>query len=173
VSVPSRLRRGPEDTRPPGDDLPAAALPLDAHEGVPAIGVTGEHVVQAVLVRSPLSGTIVRIALPAVASALLMTLFTSVDAFWVGTRLGPTALAAVSTSVFWIWMSIALAEMVAVGLTAVAAWRHGQRRSDQAARAVGEALLFALALGTVVAIAGLLFLDWLFAVMDTPAEVTG
>jgi putative MATE family efflux protein len=169
VSLPQRER---DDTRPPGEDMPAAALPLDAHEGVPAIGVTGEHVAQAALVHAPLSTTIVRVALPAVASALLMTLFTSVDAFWVGTRLGPTALAAVSTSVFWIWMLIALAEMVAVGLTAVAARRHGQRHPDEAARAVGDALLFSLALGTAVAITGLLTLDWLFAVMRTPDDVT-
>jgi putative MATE family efflux protein len=152
--------------------MPAAALPLDAHEGVPAIGVTGEFVAQAALVHSPLSRTIVRVALPSVASALLMTLFTSVDAFWVGTRLGPTGLAAVSTSVFWIWMLIALAEMVAVGLTAVAARRHGQRRPTEAARAVGAALLFSLTLGIAVAIVGLLMLDWLFAVMHTPADVS-
>jgi Na+-driven multidrug efflux pump len=172
VSSPTQLRRERDDTRPPGDDMPAAALPLDAHEGVPAIGVTGEHIAHAVLVHSPLSGTIVRVALPAVASALLMTLFTSVDAFWVGTRIGPTGLAAVSTSVFWIWMLIALAEMVAVGLTAVAARRHGQRRPGEAARTVGDALLFALTLGILVAAAGLLLLDWMFAVMHTPPDVT-
>jgi putative MATE family efflux protein len=172
VSSTSQLRREPDDTRPPGDDMPAAALPLDAHEGVPAIGVTGEHVAAAVLVHSPLSRTILRVALPSVASALLMTLFTSVDAFWVGTRIGPTGLAAVSISVFWIWMLIALAEMVAVGLTAVAARRHGQRRPGEAARAVGDALLFALTLGIVVAVAGLLLLDWLFGVMHTPPDVT-
>ncbi|HEU5183135.1 MAG TPA: MATE family efflux transporter [Gemmatimonadaceae bacterium] len=152
--------------------MPAAALPLDAHEGVPAIGVTGEHVAAAALVRYPLSGTIVRVALPSVASALLMTLFTSVDAFWVGTRIGSTGLAAVSTSVFWIWMLIAVAEMVAVGLTAVASRRHGARRPEEAARAVGSALLFSLTLGVAVAIAGLLMLDWLFAVMQTPPDVT-
>lgn len=161
-----------DDTRPPGEDMPAAALPLDAHEGVPAIGVTGEHVAAAALVRNPLAGTIVRVALPAVASALLMTLFTSVDAFWVGTRIGSTGLAAVSTSVFWIWMLIAIAEMVAVGLTAVASRRHGARRPAEAARAVGSALLFSLTLGVAVAIAGLLMLDWLFAVMRTPPDVT-
>jgi putative MATE family efflux protein len=172
VSSTSQLRRERDDTRPPGDDTPAAALPMDAHEGVPAIGVTGEHLVEAVLAHGPLSRTIVRVALPSVASALLMTLFTSVDAFWVGTRIGPTGLAAVSTSVFWIWMLIALAEMVAVGLTAVAARRHGQRRPDEAARAVGDALLFALALGIVVAIAGLLVVDWMFAVMHTSPDVT-
>jgi putative MATE family efflux protein len=152
--------------------MPAAALPLDAHEGVPAIGVTGEFVAQAALVHSPLSRTIVRVALPSVASAVLLTLFTSVDAFWVGTRIGPTGLAAVSTSVFWIWMLIALAEMVAVGLTAVAARRHGQGAPADAARAVGDALLFALGLGIVVALVGLLLLDWLFAVMHTSADVS-
>lgn len=152
--------------------MPAAALPLDAHEGIPAIGITGEFVAQAALVHSPLSRTIVRVALPSVASALLMTLFTSVDAFWVGTRLGPTGLAAVSTSVFWIWMLIALAEMVAVGLTAVAARRHGQRRPAEAARAVGAALIFALALGAGVAVVGLLMLDRAFAVMHTSPEVS-
>jgi putative MATE family efflux protein len=168
----SRSQHERDVTRPPGDEMPAAALPLDVHEGVPAIAVTGEHVAQAALVRSPLSRTIVRVALPSVASTLLMTLFTSVDAFWVGTRLGPTGLAAVSTSVFWIWMLIAIAEMVAVGLTAVAARRHGERRPGDAARAVGDALLFALALGAVVAVAGLLMLDAIFAVMHTPPEVT-
>ena len=52
----------------------------------------------------------------------------SVDAFWVGTRIGADGLAAVSTSVFWIWMIMSVAEMVSVGLTAVAARRHGEGR---------------------------------------------
>ncbi len=172
MSARRQLERAADDTRPPGDDMPAAALPLDAHDGVPAIGVTGEFVAQAALVDSPLASTIVRVAVPSVASALLMTLFTSVDAVWVGTRIGPVGLAAVSTSVFWIWMLIALAEMVAVGLTAVASRRHGQRRPREAARAVGAALVFALGLGLAAALVGLLLLDWLFAVMHTPADVT-
>ncbi|HJR41983.1 MAG TPA: MATE family efflux transporter [Gemmatimonadaceae bacterium] len=171
MSARRLLEEGADDTRPPGD-TPAAALPMDAHEGVPAIGVTGEFVAQASLVHRPLPGTILRVAIPSVASALLMTLFTSVDAFWIGTRLGPIGLAAVSTSVFWIWMLIALAEMVAVGLTAVASRRHGQRRPKQAARAVGAALVFSLGLGLAVALVGLLILDWLFAVMHTPPDVT-
>ena len=49
-----------------------------------------------------------RPALPAVASTLLMTVFATVDALWVGRFLGPVALAAVSTSVFWIWLIIAV-----------------------------------------------------------------
>jgi putative MATE family efflux protein len=101
-----------------------------------------------------------------------MTLFSSVDAFWVGTRIGPTGLAAVSTSLFWIWMIISLAEMIGVGLTAVAARRFGERRLDEAARLSGDSLLFAVALGIVVALLGTWALPYLFSLMQTPPDVT-
>src|SRR5262245_6290622 len=113
-----------------------------------------------------------RVALPAVASSLLMTLFSSVDAFWVGTRLGPDSLAAVSTSLFWIWMIVALGEMVGVGLTAVAARRRGEARRDEAARVAGDSTLFAFAIGCAVAGVGLFSLDLMFSAMHTPSAVT-
>lgn len=124
------------------------------------------------LATDALPGVVLRLGLPAVASALLLTMFVSLDAAWVGHFVGGAGLAAVSTSIFWIWVIVSLAEMVSVGLTAVAARRHGERRNDEAARAVGDALLFTLALGVVTAVAGLVFLPRLFAVMNTPAEVT-
>jgi putative MATE family efflux protein len=95
-----------------------------------------------------------------------------VDAYWVGTRIGAQGLAAVSTSIFWVWMIVALAEMVSIGLTAVAARRHGERRSADAAGIVAEALVFAVVLGLAVAVLGTLLLDELFAVMHTPSDVT-
>lgn len=110
-------------------------------------------------------------ALPAVASNLLMTLFASADAYWVGTRLGPAGLAAVSTSVFWIWGIVSVAELVSIGLTAVAARRHGEGRPDEAARTCADALLLALGLGLVISAAGLAWLPELLAVMQTPADV--
>jgi putative MATE family efflux protein len=124
------------------------------------------------LVADPLRATILRVAVPAVASSLLMTLFSSVDAFWVGTHLGASGLAAVSTSLFWIWMIVSLAEMIGVGLTAVAARRHGERRADEAARLSGDAMLFSLMLGVVVAAVGVPLLPHFFALMETPADVT-
>lgn len=133
---------------------------------MPAAAVPGTS-----LVDDPLPRVIARVAFPAVASNLLMTLFLAVDAYWVGTRLGATALAAVTSSVFWVWMGIAVAEMVSIGLTAVAARRHGERRPDEAARAAGDALLLALALGAAAAVAGRLLLGEMFAVMDTPPDV--
>lgn len=124
------------------------------------------------LAEDALFRVVVRVGVPAVASALLLTAFVSLDAAWVGHFVGGAGLAAVSTSIFWIWLIVSIAEMVSVGLTALAARRHGERRDDEAARAVGDALAFALALGLLTAATGLLLLPRLFALMETPAEVT-
>jgi putative MATE family efflux protein len=146
-------------------------LPFEAHDGAAPVSLSPASDAPNV-VNDPLTDVIRRVALPAVASNVLMTVFASVDAFWVGTRIGATGLAAVSTAVFWIWVVIALAEMVGVGLTAVAARRHGERRSAEAASIVGEAVVFAVALGAVVGIVGAANVDRLFALMRTPPEVT-
>jgi putative MATE family efflux protein len=147
------------------------SVPLDPRDGIAPVGVADRRTA-AHLIHDSLGKTIARVALPAVASSLLMTLFASVDAFWVGTRLGSDGLAAVSTSLFWIWMMVALAEMIGVGLTAVAARRHGEARTDEAARVAGDALLFTLAMGICVSAIGMMSLRGLFAVMETPPAVT-
>ena len=124
------------------------------------------------LVDDHLPRVIRRVALPAVASNLLMTLFASMDAYWVGTRIGPEGLAAVSTGIFWVWLVVSIAEGVALGLTALASRRHGEGNPDEAARVAAGALTFALALGVLVGIAGALGVDRLFAFMQTPSDVT-
>ena len=161
----------PAHTRPTPEE-PSAALPFDARDGVMAVAVTDEHAALPVLVSGPLARTIASVAFPSVGSIFLLTFFITADAYWVGTRIGPQGLAAVSTSMFWIWAVVSLAELCSVGLTAVAARRHGERRPDLAARVVGDALLLALAMSLVVAAAGQLFLDGLFAIEHTPPEVT-
>ncbi|HTJ20832.1 MAG TPA: MATE family efflux transporter [Gemmatimonadaceae bacterium] len=148
-----------------------ASLPVEPHEGIAPVAVTGRGDA-AHLVGGSLRATILRVALPAVASSLLMTLFSSVDAFWVGTKIGAAGLAAVSTSLFWIWMIVSLAEMVGVGLTAVAARRHGELRAGEAAKLAGDALAFSIGLGIIVALVGTSQLASLFRVMETPPEVT-
>ena len=157
------------ETRPPDPD-PAAAFPFEGHEATTAVVVPPAD--RRSLVDMPLPRVIARLAVPAVMSNLLMTVFFSVDAYWVGTRLGSSALAAVTASMFWIWMLVAIAEMVSVGLTAVAARRHGEKQPDEAARIVGELLRFTLLLGAVVAALGLLSLDGFFAAMRTSPEAT-
>src|SRR5215212_8042215 len=121
------------------------SLPIEPHEGLTPVAITSEwEAIQ--LVSDPLPRTIARVALPAVASSLLMTLFTSVDAYWIGTRIGANGLAAASIAVFWIWLIISVAEMVNVGVTAVAARRHGEGRADEAAHVAGDAPLLSLVL---------------------------
>ncbi|MHB1225521.1 MAG: MATE family efflux transporter, partial [Gemmatimonadaceae bacterium] len=156
-----------ETARAPVPD-PAAALPFNARDGAVAVAATHAND----LVSGDLARAVRRIAIPAVASNLLMTLFASLDAYWVGTRVGSAGLAAVSISIFWIWMVIAFAEMVGVGLTAVVARRHGERRPQEAARVAADAILLAAALGMVVAALGSWQLDNMFALMHAPAEVT-
>ncbi|HET7188967.1 MAG TPA: MATE family efflux transporter [Gemmatimonadaceae bacterium] len=147
------------------------SLPVESHEGLAPVAITNEWEA-AHLVADPLPRTIARVALPAVASSLLMTLFFSVDTFWIGTRVGATGLAAASTAVFWIWLLVSIAEMVSVGLTAVASRRYGEGRGSEAARIAGDALVLALVLGALCGIAGLLLLPHLFAVMHTPPDVS-
>jgi putative MATE family efflux protein len=122
-------------------------------------------------VREPLRRLVWRVAAPAVASNLLMTTFLAADAFWIGRYVGAGALAAVTASVFWVWMGISVAEMVSIGLTALASRRHGERRPREAARAAGDALLLAVALGAAAALAGRLGAGGMLALMDTPADV--
>lgn len=167
MSEPDITQPVPADARPPEMD-PAAALPFNARDG--AVPVAGPH--SGALVSGDLSRAVRGIAIPAVASNLLMTLFASLDAYWVGTRVGSEGLAAVSTSVFWIWMVVAVAEMVGVGLTAVAARRHGEGRPGEAARTAGDAVFLAVGLGLVIALLGSWRLDHLFAIMHTPPEVS-
>ena len=154
-------------TRPPDAD-PAAAFPFEGHESTTTLVV--EPANRAALVDKPLHLVIAQLAIPAVMSNLLMTVFFSVDAYWVGTRIGPSGLAAVTGSMFWIWMIVSLAEMVSVGLTAVAARRHGEKRPEEAARVIGELLRFTLVLGAIVAAVGLVFLDQMFDAMRTPPD---
>lgn len=124
------------------------------------------------LVDDALPRVIRRVAIPAVASNLLMTLFTTLDAYWVGTRIGPEGLAAVSTGMFWVWLVLAFAEGLALGLTALAARRHGEGNPIEAARVAGGALVFTLATGVLVGVVGALGVGALFAFMQTPPEVT-
>jgi putative MATE family efflux protein len=147
------------------------SLPVEPHDGLAPVAITSEWEA-AQLVADPLPRTIARVALPAVASSLLMTLFLSVDAFWIGTHVGAAGLAAASTAIFWIWLLVSVAEMISVGLTAVAARRYGEGRGKEAARTAGDALVLAMLLGLVCGAIGLAVLPHLFAIMETPAEVT-
>jgi Na+-driven multidrug efflux pump len=122
------------------------------------------------LVDDALPRVIRRVAIPAVASNLLMTLFASMDAYWVGTRIGPDGLAASPRRSSGSGWSCRSPRGGAGGHGAGgAAARRGQAKTRACG---GGALVFALALGAVVGVTGALSVDTLFAFMQTPPEVT-
>src|SRR6476661_7874346 len=91
VAWSKRWRRRPAAEFHVLEPTRSTSLPVETHEGIAPVAVTGDWQA-AHLVSDSLRATVLRIALPAVASSLLMTLFSSVDAFWVGTRIGATGL---------------------------------------------------------------------------------
>jgi len=97
--------------------------------------------------------------------------FNLIDSIWVGRLIGPAALAAVSTSGFYVWVALSLGEMVEIGLIAVAARRHGEGDPESAARAAAAAVVYALCAGLVVSVAGELLADTMFRLMSVPPEV--
>ncbi len=101
-----------------------------------------------------------------------MTAFHNVDTFWIGRSLGADALAAVTGAIFWVWLVISIGEMVSIGLDAVAARRHGERRPHDAARTVSDGFMLALLLGSTIAIATPFLLSWLFTMLGTNASVS-
>src|SRR5260221_14396921 len=97
--------------------------------------------------------------------------FNLIDSIWVGRLIGPAALAAVSTSGFYVWVALSLGEMVEIGLIAVAARRHGEGDPERAARAAAAGGGYALCAGLVVSIAGGLLAGTMFRLMSVPPEV--
>src|SRR5204863_335945 len=97
--------------------------------------------------------------------------FNFLDSIWVGRLIGPAALAAVSTSGFYVWVALSLGEMVEIGLIAVAARRHGEGDPERAARAAAAAVVYAVCAGLVVSAAGERLADPMFRLMSVPPEV--
>lgn len=123
------------------------------------------------IISGPLRPAILRLALPAVGTTLFQVLFNVTDTFWVGRTLGSTALAAVSLASYSVWALVSVGELVGVGLTAVAARRHGERDPAAAARATGSALVLAIALGALVGVGGVAGLPAVLRLMEARGEV--
>jgi putative MATE family efflux protein len=114
---------------------------------------------------------VLRLAAPAVAMIACNFSFNLIDTVWVGRLIGPAALAAVSTAGFYVWVALNLGEMVEIGLTAVAARRHGERDPERAARVAAASVIFAVILGFLVAVIGLMVMDPMLRLMAVPADV--
>ena len=111
------------------------------------------------------------LGIPVVASLLLQTSFNIVDAIWIG-RLGDAALAAISTASFVLWSVFALAEMVAIGVTAMIARFVGAGDQRQAAQVAGQGIWLGLLVSLAISAGGMTSVAYIFSFMRTASDVT-
>lgn len=98
------------------------------------------------LLTGPVAPAVLRLAWPMLASAALQNLQSVIDLFWVG-RLGPAVVAAVAMSGTILMLLYPMLMGLATGTTALVARATGARRPADAAQAIGQSFLLALALG--------------------------
>lgn len=125
---------------------------------------------EARILSGPITPCLIRLALPVLASMLLHTLFNVVDAFWVG-RLGPSALAGVTTSMFATWMLLGAAEMIATGIVAVASRHRGAGEFARADLASAQGLVLATLLPVLLAVPGAALTPALFDLLGVAEDV--
>lgn len=117
-------------------------MPTTHRSGRPVRFVTG-----------PILPALVGLAWPVFLSRALHTAYGVADTVWVG-RLGPEALAAVSTSFFASWMIYAGGTAFVSGVTALVSQAVGANRDEEATRAALTGLVLAGLTGTLVAVVG-------------------
>jgi Na+-driven multidrug efflux pump len=123
------------------------------------------------IVEGNLRRAILTLAGPAVGSMLLQSMFNIVDMIWVG-RLGPPALAALSTGGFLIWSVFAITHMISVGINSMTARYVGAKLYDEARYVAGEGLVLGLVISVLVMFLGLVGSESVFGVMGTAPDVT-
>lgn len=114
---------------------------------------------------------ILTLAGPAVGSMLLQSMFNIVDMIWVG-RLGPPALAALSTGGFLIWSVFAITHMISVGINSMTARYVGAGLYDEARYVAGEGLVLGIIISILVMFLGLVGNKAVFGIMGTAPDVT-
>ncbi|MFN8177157.1 MAG: MATE family efflux transporter [bacterium] len=122
------------------------------------------------LTEGPITPALLRLAGPVLVSRALHTLYGVADTFWVG-RLGPEAIAAVSTSTFALWTLYSIGDVLIGGVTALVSQAVGARRDEDAAATARAGFALALGLGAVVAALGWFGARPLFGALLNDPEV--
>jgi len=114
--------------------------------------------------------TLFHMGWPLMLGMLFQTAFNIIDTIFVG-MLGPNELAAISLTFPVVFIFIAIASGMAVGATALVSQAIGAGRLKEADNIAEHSLLFALVLGVLIAVLGILFSPPLFVFMGANAEI--
>lgn len=123
------------------------------------------------MIQGPLSGKIIRFALPIAASSMLQQLFNAADTAIVGKFGDANALAAVGTNGEIVALLVSLSLGLSVGANVFLARLIGGKRADEIQKCVQSALLLAVIIGVLFAVLGQWIAETLLKLIDTPEAV--
>ncbi len=122
------------------------------------------------MLAGPLHRSLLRLAGPMFASALLQNTQSLIDLFWVG-RLGPDAVAALALSGTVLFLMWPLVMGLAIGTVALVARHTGAGRPAAAAAAAGQSLGLSIGVGATVGIVGILAMRHLLMLIGAEPAV--
>ena len=119
----------------------------------------------------PITGQIIRFALPLMVGNLFQQLYSTVDALIVGNVLGNDALAAVSSVGSLVYMLIGLVEGIFIGAGVAVSRYFGAGDREKMSSAIHTDVAFALTAGFALTVIGTVFSDDILRLMGTPEEI--
>lgn len=124
----------------------------------------------AVLVEGPVGRTLILFSLPILASNVLQSLNTSINAAWIGHLIGPLALAASANANALLFFLISLGFGIALAATILIGQSLGARDIAQAKRVMGTSYLFFGGLSVAIAAIGFSLAPQIMQAMRTPPD---
>lgn len=144
--------------------------PFDWHGNPEAQTVLPAAVEDAGLTSMPPGRAVMKLALPAISSMLLIMIFNLVDAWWVS-KLGAEPFAGVSAASFMFWALQSMSLIISEGVNALVARFVGAKRNSAAGRVVGQAMILAVVIALMSTVLGLRIVHGVFTSMGLEGVV--
>ena len=108
------------------------------------------------MLEGPIFGTLIRLALPIVASSVIQMGYNLVDMLWIG-KLGSNAVAAVGAAGMFLWMGMSITTVPRIGGQVLTGQKLGEANRDAAAGYALSALRIAVLFGVLFGAVNVLF----------------
>ncbi len=125
------------------------------------------------MTEGPFLGKLISFIIPVIITGLLQTFYNAADLAVVGSFRGELALAAVGSTGALNGLIVNVFMGLSVGAGVVVAQQLGAREYERVEKTVHCSILLSLILGVAVGIIGIVFVEPLLVLMDTPETVLG
>jgi putative MATE family efflux protein len=113
----------------------------------------------AILVTEKVGKLLMQYSIPAIMAMVAASLYNIVDRIFIGNAVGPLAISGLAITFPLMNISAAFGSLIGAGGSTLVAIKMGQKDNWGANQILGNAIMLNLILGTIIMIAGLLFLD--------------